>query len=159
MSAGTIYENFFSKERHSLYFPILSNFFPSSEFFRQICETRNLGIRGSFWVKKHIWNIYFLPHFFGDWSKKRLVGKFLPACLNCNPSVRRHFLRKSNFLLKNVKFAQLFRSLSNFACFLTKKSGYQGNNLLIRKKLEEKVCRKIVFFKSLSDSEQKILNN
>ena len=39
------------------------------------------------------------------------------------------------------------------------KSGYQGNNLLIRKKMEEKVCREIVFFKSLSDSEQKILNN
>ena len=109
--------------------------------------------------EKHIWNLYVLPHFFEVWSKKRLVGKFFPVCLNCNPSVQRHFLSKSNFLLKIVEFGQLFRSLSNFACLLTKKSGYQGNNLLIRKKMEEKVCRKIVFFKSLSDSEQKILNN
>ena len=95
--------------------------------------------------ENHIWNLYVLPHFFEVWSKKCLVGNFFAVCLNCNPRVQRHFLSKSNFLLKIVEFGQLFRSLSNFACLLTKKSGYQGNNLLIRKKMVGKVCRKIVF--------------
>ena len=95
--------------------------------------------------ENHIWNLYVLPHFFEVWSKKCLVGNFFAVCLNCNPNVQGHFLRKNIFLFKNVKFAQLLRRLSNFACLLTKKSGYQGNNLLIRKKMEGKVCRKIVF--------------
>ena len=38
MSAGTVYEIFFQKRDIRYFFPILSNFFPSSEKFRQSCE-------------------------------------------------------------------------------------------------------------------------
>ena len=114
-------KTFFSKEKHSLFFPILSNFFPSSEKFRQICETRNLGIRGSF-LGKNIFEIYIFFHTSLKFDPKNAWSvNFFPVCLNCNPSVQRHFLRKSNFLLKEVVFAQLFWSSSNFVCFLTEK--------------------------------------
>ena len=158
MSAGTFYENFFSKERHSLFFPILSDFFTSSENFRKICETRNLGTVEVF-GEKHICNLYVLPHFFEVWSKKRLVGKFVPVCLNCNPRVQRHFLRKSNFLLKNVKIAQLFRNLRNFACLLTKKVRVSRKQPTNTEKNGGKSLWKNRFFKSFPDSEQKILNS
>ena len=123
MSAGTVYENFFPKEKNSLFFSDFEPMFTSSEIFRQSCETRNLCIRGSFWGKT-IFEIYIIFHtFFGLWSKKRLVGKkiFFPGCHNCNPHVQRHFLRKSNFFKKKVLFVHLFWSLSNFSCLLTKK--------------------------------------
>ena len=48
--------------------------------------------------------------------------------------------------LGKVIFVHLFWSLSKFFCLLTKKIGSQRNNLLIqKKKLEVRICRKIVF--------------
>ena len=41
-------EKIFSKEKISLFFPILNDFLTSGEKFCQICETRNLRIRGIF---------------------------------------------------------------------------------------------------------------
>ena len=114
---------FFSKERHSLFFPILSNFFPSSEKFRQSCETRNLCIRGSFGGKT-IFEIYIIFHtFFGLWSKKRLVGKkiFSQVVTTAIRTSRGIFWEKVIFFRKKFLFVHLFWSLSNFSCLLTKK--------------------------------------
>ena len=57
MSAGTVYEKFFSKERKFDFFSDSVRLFTSSEIFRQSCETRNLCIRGSFWGKT-VFEIY-----------------------------------------------------------------------------------------------------
>ena len=61
----------FSKEKNSLFYPILSNFFNSSEKFHQICESRNLRIGGSFWGK-NFGSLYNLSHFFRTLIQKTL---------------------------------------------------------------------------------------
>ena len=92
-------------------------------------------------------------------SKKAWLVIFFPGCHNCNPRVQRHFLRKSNFLFKKVIFVRLFWVFEQICLFFDKKlSGCQRNNLLIHKKLEDKVC-KFCFLKSFLDFEQKSLNN
>ena len=161
MSAGTIFEFFFSKERHSLFFPILSNFFLSSKNVRQIFETRNLGIRGSFWGRKNKFEIFqILPHFFEVWSKKRLVGKFFPSLSQLQSACPAEFFEEKYFSFwKKLHLIICFGVWAFLLIFRQKKSGYQGNNLLIRKQMDEKVCRKIDFFESFSDSEQKVLKN
>ena len=67
----------FHKEKISLFFPNLSDFLTSGENLCQICETRNLIMRGTNWGKSFFSNIYNLPHLFGLWSKKRSVGNFI----------------------------------------------------------------------------------
>ena len=101
---------------------------------------------GKFLGKNIFWYLYNLSHFFGLWSKKRLIRIFFPGCHNYNPRVQRHFLGKVVFFEK-VLFVHLFWILSNFFGRLTKKkSGCRRSNPLIQKKLQEKICRKIVFF-------------
>ena len=50
------YMKFFFKRETFAIFPDSEQFLPSSKNFRQIFETRNLGIRGSFWAEKQVWN-------------------------------------------------------------------------------------------------------
>ena len=54
-------ENTFSDEKNSLFFPILSDFLNFGEKLCQICEYRNLRIRGSFWGKT-FFEIYITFH-------------------------------------------------------------------------------------------------
>ena len=117
MSAGTVYENFFSQEKNSLFFSDSEPMFTSSEIFCQSCETRDLCIRGSFWGKNNFWNIYNLSHFFRTLIQKTLSREenFFPGCHNCNPRVQRHFLRKSTIFKK--KFC-LFICFGVWAIFL-----------------------------------------
>ena len=132
--------------------------FTSSEKLRQSCETRNLCIRGSFWGKT-IFEIYIIFHtFFGLWSKKRLVGKkiFSQVVTNAIRTSRGISWEKVLFF-KKVLFVHLFWSLSNFSCLLTKKvrvSKKQPTNT--EKKLEEKICGKIVFLNHFWNSSRKV---
>ena len=142
-------EKFFSKEKISLLFLILSGFFTSSENFRQICKTRNLRVRGSFWginFLRYIY-IYKLLHFSGFWSKESLDRKFFfRVVTTAIRASRGFFLRKSKIFLRKVTFVHLFWSLSTFFVFWQKKvrmSKEQPANT--EKKLEERICRKIVY--------------
>ena len=161
MSAGTVYENFFSQEKNSLFFSDSEPMFTSSEIFCQSCETRDLCIRGSFWGKT-VFESYIIFHiFFRLWSKKRLVGKkiFSQVVTTAIRTSRGFFWEKVIFFKKSfvcssvLEFEQLFLSTDK------KKSGYQRNNLLIQQKVGGKNLGKICFFKSFSDFQQKSLNN
>ena len=69
------------------------------------------------------------------------------------------FIEESIFLLKKVIFVQLFWSLSSFVCLLTKKVRVSRKQPTNTEKTGGKCLWKNRFFKSFSDSEQKILNN
>ena len=75
VQGNNLKENFFIKRKFR-FFPILSDFLTSGEKLCQICEPRNLRMPWSNWGNSFFSNIYNLSHFFGLWSKKRLVGKF-----------------------------------------------------------------------------------
>ena len=62
-------ENIFSDEKNSLFFPILSDFLIFGEKLCQICENRNLRIRGSFWGKT-FFEIYITFHTSLDFDPK-----------------------------------------------------------------------------------------
>ena len=131
MSAGTVYENFFSKEKNSIFFPILCDCLLPANFYDRVAKPEIYVSVGVF-EKNNFWNIYIyiiIHTFFGLWSKKRLVGKkfFFPGCHNCNPRVQRHFLRKSSFFKKSfvcssvLVFEQLFLSTDKKIVRVSKK--------------------------------------
>ena len=62
-------ENIFSDEENSLFFLILSDFLTSGEKLCQICENRNLRIRGIFWGKT-FFEIYITFHTSLDFDPK-----------------------------------------------------------------------------------------
>ena len=62
-------ENNFSDEKNSLFFPILSDFLTFGDKLCQICENRNLRIRGSFWGKT-FFEIYITFHTSLDFDPK-----------------------------------------------------------------------------------------
>ena len=161
MSVGTVYENFFSKEKNSLFFSDSEPMFTSSEIFCQSCETRNLCIRGNFWGKT-IFEIYIIFHtFFGLWSKKRLVGKrFFPRVVTTAIRASRDFFWEKVLFFKK-KFC-LFICFGVWAIFLVywqktvRVSEKQPTNT--EKSWTKKMVEKL-FFKTTSDFQQKSLSN
>ena len=76
MSRGTAQRKSVFKKRKFRFFPILSAFLTSGEKLCQICETRNLIMRGTNWGKS-FFQIYIIFQTSLDFDpKKRLVGKF-----------------------------------------------------------------------------------
>ena len=157
MSAGTVYENFFSKEKNSLFFSDSEPMFTSSEIFCQRCETRKLCIRGSFWGKT-IFEIYIVFHtLFGLWSKKRLVGKrFFSRVVTTAIRASRDFFWEKVLFFKKSFVCSSVLEFEQFCLYTDKKqSGCQRNNLLIQKKVGRKKWWKNCFFKTFLDFEQK----
>ena len=94
---GNSLKKSFLKREYFAFFPILINFLTSGEKLCQICETRNLRIRGSFWGKT-FFEIYLTFHTSLDFDPKNAQSESLfTSCHNCNPRVQRHFWFKKFF--------------------------------------------------------------
>ena len=146
MSAGTVYEKNFLKNRKYHFF------FQLWAIFSLLAKTFARFAKPAIWVcvevigKNIFSNIYKLSHFFGLWSKKRLVGKFFHGLSQLQSAPPEAFLIKSNFSKKSYNCSSVLE-FEHFFCLLTKKvrvSKKQPNNT--EKKMEERICRKIVFY-------------
>ena len=145
MSAGTVYENFFPKEKNSIFFPILCDCLLPAKFFARVPKTAIYVSVGVFGEKHFLKYIYNLSHFFRTLIQKTLSRKeiFFPGCHNCNPRIQRHFLRKSSFFEKNfvcssvLVFEQLFLSTDKKLVRVSKKQPTNTEKSW-RKKIVEK---------------------
>ena len=147
MSAGTVYENFFPKEKNSIFFPILCDCLLPAKFFWPEFRKPQSMYPWEFLGKNTFWNIYIynLSHFFRTLIQKTLSRKeiFFPGCHNCNPRIQRHFLRKSSFFEKNfvcssvLVFEQLFLSTDKKLVRVSKKQPTNTEKSW-RKKIVEK---------------------
>ena len=157
MSAGTVYEVYFSKEKNSLFFPILSECLLPAKTFARVAKPA-IYVSVEVFGDNNFWKIYNLSHFFRTLIQKTLSRKenFFPGCHNCNPHVQRHFLRKSIFFKKKfvcssvLEFEQLFLSTDK------KQSGCQWNKLLIQKKVGGKNLWKNCFLNHHRTSSRKV---
>ena len=159
MSAGTVYENFFPKEKNSIFFPILCDCLLPAKFFARVPKTAIYVSVGVFGEKHFLKYIYNLSHFFRTLIQKTLSRKenFFPGCHNCNPHVQRLFLRKSNFFRKKFCLFICFGVWATFFVYWQKKvrvSKKQPTNT--EKKLEEKICGKFVFLNHFRISRRKV---
>ena len=123
MSAGTVYEKIFSKEKNSIFFRFCAIFYFQRNFSPELRNTQSM-YPWKFLGKNSFWNIYNLSHFFRTLIQRTLSRKetFLPGCHNCNRRVPETVSEKKYFFFKKVLFVHLFWSLSNFSCLLTKNS-------------------------------------
>ena len=110
---------FFSKEKNSLFFPILCECLLPAKNFARVAKTAICVSVEVFGEKHSLKYIYNLSHFFRTLIHKTLSGKenFFPGRHNCNPRVQRHFLRKSTFFKKSfirssvLEFEEFFLSI------------------------------------------------
>ena len=113
-------------------------------------------MRGSNW-EKTFFQIYINFHTSLDFDPKNAWSEsFFTGCHNCNPRLQRHFWLKVIFLRK-VIIVHLFWSLSTFFVFWQKKvrmSKKQPTNT--EKKLEERICGKIVFLNHFRTPSRKV---
>ena len=136
------------KKRKFRFFPVLSAFLTSGEKLCQICETRNLIMRGTNWGKSFFQiYIYITFHTSLDFDPKNAQSEILyTSCHNCNPLVQRHFLIKEKFFQEKLYLFICFGVRAIFFVFWQKEvrvSKKQPTNT--EKKLGERICRKIVF--------------
>ena len=85
-----------------------------------------------------------------------IFSQFVSTAIRASGGI---FWGKVIFFFKKVIFAHLFWSLGIFVYLLTKKSGYQGSNLLIRKKMEEKFVEKSIFLNHFRTPSRKFWRN
>ena len=71
--------------------------------------------------KNIFWNLYNLPHLFGLWSKKRLVGKVFSRVVTTAIHASRGLFWLKVIFLRKVIFVHLFWSLSKFWLSFDKK--------------------------------------
>ena len=146
MSGGTVYGKYFFRWEK---FAIFSDSERFSYFWRKTLPDLRKSQATYPWKflgKNIFWNIYNLPHLFGLWSKKRLVGKIFSRVVTTAIRASRGLFWLKVYILRNVKFVHLFWGLSNFYCLSTEKvrvSKKQATN--IEKKLEEKFVEKLFF--------------
>ena len=122
MSGGTVYGKYFFRwEKFAI--------FSDSERFSYFWRKNLPDLRKSqstypwkFLGKNIFWNLYNLPHLFGIWSKKRLVGNFFSRVDTTAIRASRGIFWSKVIFLRKVKFVHLFWSLSNFLLSFDKKS-------------------------------------
>ena len=144
VQGNSLWKKFF-KNRKIRFFSILSVFLLLAKSFARFAKPA-IWLCVEVMREKHCFN--YIYSFIILWTliQKTLCRKvFSWVVTTAIRAFRGTFWLKVIFLGK-VIFVHPFWSLSNFSCLLTeKKLGCQRNNLLIQKKMEERIRRKIVF--------------
>ena len=95
----------FSKEKKSLFFPILSDFLLLAKKFGRIAKPA-IYVSVEVFVEKHFLKSFYIfsnfSHFFGVWSNKPLVGKFLSGLSQLQSALLEAFLGISKFFSKKL---------------------------------------------------------
>ena len=161
ISAGTVYEKNFWKEKNSLFFPIQSECLLPAKIFAWVAKPAiyvSVEVFGEKHFLKFVKSLTLLRTVIQKtFSRKE---KFFPGCHNCNPRVQRHFLRKSIFFKKKCYLSFCFGVWAFFLVYwqkIVRVSKKQPANT--EKSWMKKNVEKFFFFKSFSDFEQKSLNN
>ena len=113
---------FFKREKFALFFRLWANVYLQRKFLPDLRNPQSM-YRWKFLGKNSFWNIYNCSHFFGLWSKKRLVGKkFFSRVVTTAIRASRDIFWEKVLFTKKILFVHLFWSLSTFSCLLTKNS-------------------------------------
>ena len=145
-----------SKTEKFIIFPILSEFLLWAKKFARFAEPPT-NVSVDIFGEKQFLKTYIIFHTSLDFDPKNLSRKICFRLVTTAIRVSRGtFFGRSKFFFEKVIIVHLYRSLSTFFVFWQKKSGWQRNDLLIQKKVEEKICRKIVFSNHFRTSSRKV---